>query len=136
MSKFSKHKWWILTVVLTMPVVALGAIANFQSGQTITASTFNTLFNGLDSRITALENKATPTISCYAQGSTDTPWVATCPSPYILTGGGCATNAATNPGAIVQTDAPAGTNQWTCGINAGSFPSGSYTWAICCKIGP
>jgi hypothetical protein len=138
MSKFSKHKWWILTVVLTMPLVALGAIANFQSGGTISAATFNTLFNGLDSRITALENKAAPAISCYAQASTDYPWIATCPSPYIRTGGGCATNASTNSGAIVQNDAPGSGNDWACGINAGSSPSDgtSYTWAICCKIGP
>ena len=137
MSKFSKHKWWILTVVLTMPVMALGAIANFQSGTTISAATFNTLFNGLDSRITALEGKAAPSISCYAQAPTTDSWVATCPSPYVLTGGGCATNASSNAAAIVQNTAPSG-NSWVCGVPFGSTPNdGSpYTYAICCKIGP
>ncbi len=138
MSKFSKHKWWILTVVLTMPVVALGAIANFQSGTTISAATFNTLFNGLDSRIAALESKVAPTMSCYLQTPTQYAWAATCPSPYVLTGGGCATNASTNSAAIVQADYPSSSNTWTCGISAGSSPGdgSAYTYAICCKIGP
>lgn len=138
MSKFSKHKWWILTVVLTMPVLALGAIANFQPGNTISAATFNTLFNGLDSRITTLENKAAPTMSCYLQTPTVNVWSATCPSPYVLTGGGCATNASSNSAASVQADYPANSTTWTCGISAGSFPNdgSAYTYAICCKIGP
>jgi hypothetical protein len=137
MSKFSKHKWWILTIVLTMPIMAWGAIANFQSGTTISATTFNTLLNGLDNRITNLENKAVPTINCILQpGASSAPWAATCPAGYARTGGGCATNASTNPNAIVQTANPVGTNQWTCGINAGSFPNdgSAYTYAICCKL--
>lgn len=56
MSKFSKHKWWIVTALITVPLVAIAAVPNMFSPNTVISSTaVNQNFSALDARITALE---------------------------------------------------------------------------------
>jgi hypothetical protein len=56
MTKFSRHKWWIATVLITAPLVAIAAVPNIFSPNTvISSSQVNANFAGLDSRVTALE---------------------------------------------------------------------------------
>lgn len=56
MSKFSKHKWWIMTALITVPLVAIAAVPNmFTAGTVISSSAVNQNFSALDARITALE---------------------------------------------------------------------------------
>lgn len=60
MSKFSKHKWWIVTALITVPLVAIAAVPNMFSPNTLISSTaVNQNFSALDARITALETSAT-----------------------------------------------------------------------------
>ena len=60
--KFSKHKWWMLTVVLTAPVLAIAAgVPNmFTAGTQVSASAMNENFKNLADRLTALEAAAKP----------------------------------------------------------------------------
>ena len=56
MRKFSTHKWWMLTVLLTVPALAIAAVPNFfTTGTLISASQVNTNFANLDERLAALE---------------------------------------------------------------------------------
>lgn len=57
MRKFSKHKWWLLTMVLTVPVLAIAAgVPNvFTAGTVISAAQVNDNFKNLSDRVTALE---------------------------------------------------------------------------------
>lgn len=56
MDRFKKHKLWIITVLLTAPVVVLAAVPNsFTAGTVISAAQVNANFTALDTRITALE---------------------------------------------------------------------------------
>ena len=51
MTKFSRHKWWIVTVLITAPLVAIAAVPNIFSPNTvISSSQVNANFSGLDSR--------------------------------------------------------------------------------------
>jgi hypothetical protein len=60
MTKFSRHKWWIVTVLITAPLVAIAAVPNIFSPNTVISSAqVNMNFAGLDSRLTALETPAT-----------------------------------------------------------------------------
>jgi hypothetical protein len=56
MSKFSKHKWWLVTALLTAPLLALAAIPNiFQPNTVISSNAVNQNFAALEARIAALE---------------------------------------------------------------------------------
>ena len=56
MSKFSKHKWWIVTALITVPLVAIAAVPNiFQPNTVISSNAVNQNFSALEARITALE---------------------------------------------------------------------------------
>lgn len=56
MSKFSKHKWWIVTALITVPLVAIAAVPNiFQPNTVISSNAVNQNFSALETRITALE---------------------------------------------------------------------------------
>ncbi len=56
MSKFSKHKWWIVTALITVPLVAIAAVPNiFTPNTVISSAQVNANFAMLDSRIAALE---------------------------------------------------------------------------------
>lgn len=60
MSKFSKHKWWIVTALITAPLVAIAAVPNiFQPNTVISSAAVNQNFSALEARITALETSAT-----------------------------------------------------------------------------
>lgn len=60
MTKFSRHKWWIATVLITAPLVAIAAVPNiFSPNTTISSSQVNANFSGLDSRLTTLETPLT-----------------------------------------------------------------------------
>ena len=59
-NKFSKHKWWIVTALLTLPLIAIAAVPNtFTANTTISSSAVNANFAALDARIAALETLAT-----------------------------------------------------------------------------
>ncbi len=56
MNKFSRHKWWIVTALITVPLVAIAAVPNiFQPSTVIASSQVNANFANLDARIAALE---------------------------------------------------------------------------------
>jgi hypothetical protein len=57
MGKFAKHKWWILTALLTAPLVAIAAdVPNmFTTGTVISSMAVNANFKNLSDRVTALE---------------------------------------------------------------------------------
>jgi len=60
MTKFSRHKWWIVTALITAPLIAIAAVPNMFSPNTvISSSQVNANFSALDSRIAALETPAT-----------------------------------------------------------------------------
>jgi hypothetical protein len=61
MTRFSKHKWWIMTALLTAPLVALAAgVPNvFAPNTTISSAAVNANFTNLADRITALEARKT-----------------------------------------------------------------------------
>jgi hypothetical protein len=60
MTKFSRHKWWIVTVLITAPLVAIAAVPNIFSPSTVISSAqVNANFAGLDSRLGALEAPTT-----------------------------------------------------------------------------
>jgi hypothetical protein len=56
MKRFGKHKLWIITLLLSAPVVVVAAVPNvFQTGTVISSAQVNANFAALDNRITALE---------------------------------------------------------------------------------
>jgi hypothetical protein len=57
-SKFGKHKWWIITGILTLPVLALGqsaALYMFSPGTVISSAQVNSNFSVLSARLAAVE---------------------------------------------------------------------------------
>lgn len=56
-SRFSKHKWWMVTGLLLFPLFALGAaVPNvFTPGTTISSAQVNANFTALNNRLTAVE---------------------------------------------------------------------------------
>jgi hypothetical protein len=57
--KFVRHGWWMLTVLLTAPLLALANVPNtFSPNTVISSSQVNANFAGLDTRVTALEARA------------------------------------------------------------------------------
>ncbi len=56
MTKFSRHKWWIVTVLITAPLVAIAAVPNIFSPNTVISSAqVNANFAALDTRLGAVE---------------------------------------------------------------------------------
>jgi hypothetical protein len=57
MKNFSKHKWWIVTALITAPLIALaaGLPFTFTANTPISSSQVNMNFASLDTRLTALE---------------------------------------------------------------------------------
>jgi hypothetical protein len=57
MRKFSNHRWWLLTVLLSVPIVALAAgVPNlFKAGDVISSAEVNDNFKNIADRLTALE---------------------------------------------------------------------------------
>lgn len=95
---FGKHKWWILTVLITAPLVALASVPNvFTPNTVISSADVNGNFAGLDTRITALETKSAAAIgvqrSAFSYDATAaTPPSMTLPLPtgaYTFTAAGC-----------------------------------------------
>jgi hypothetical protein len=68
MGRFNRHKWWISTLLLSVPVVALaqGLPNTFTPGTVISASQVNANFAALNSRLSAVEsslrNRTTVTV--------------------------------------------------------------------------
>jgi hypothetical protein len=142
MSKFTKHKWWFLTLALTLPTVAIAAAIPYQSftsGTLISSSQLGANFQniegrlaaleGLPARVTALENRTAPALSCTVSTTGTQLWLADCPTGYKVTGGGCDVNDKTStPG--INISMPNGTTGWAC--DAGTNLKTVY--AICCKL--
>ncbi len=57
MGRFGRHKWWMLTALLTIPIVALaeGVPNVFSPNTAISSSQVNANFKNLADRVTALE---------------------------------------------------------------------------------
>lgn len=56
MNRFNKHRLWLITLLLSVPVVVVAAVPNiFQSGTVIASAKVNENFAALDTRIAALE---------------------------------------------------------------------------------
>lgn len=69
-SKFSKHKWWIVTALLTLPLIAIAAVPNtFTANTTISSAAVNANFAALDARIAALEAATAKTSATVLSGS-------------------------------------------------------------------
>lgn len=87
MNRFSKHKWWILTVLLTTPLVALAAgVPNvFAPNTVISSADVNANFTNLANRVTALEGK--PTITAVMNNGAG-PLGTTGKTAMVTTGGG------------------------------------------------
>jgi hypothetical protein len=108
MKTFSKHKWWMLTVLLSAPVVAIAAdVPNmFTSGTVISSSQVNANFKNLSDRMTALE--AAKPVSTYVRwGQNTCPGTAT-----LLYSGWAAGGHYTHTGGGVTTLCLAGTPEW------------------------
>lgn len=59
MKRFHKHKLWVLTILLTAPVMVLAAVPNvFTAGTVISSAQVNANFAGLDLRLATLEAAA------------------------------------------------------------------------------
>ena len=90
MSKFSKHKWWIVTALITVPLVAIAAVPNMFSPNTLISSTaVNQNFSALDARIAALETSATAKTSAVTMSGAINPiTTATGPRNVMFTASG------------------------------------------------
>jgi hypothetical protein len=68
MRKFANQKWWLLTMLMTIPVIAIadGVPNVFKSGEVIASTPMNDNFKNLADRVTALEA---------AVGPQPNPWV-------------------------------------------------------------
>ena len=56
MNRFKSHKFWIITLLLSLPVVVVAAVPNvFQAGSVISSAQVNANFAALDTRIATLE---------------------------------------------------------------------------------
>jgi hypothetical protein len=56
MNRFKSHKLWIITLLLSLPVIVMAAVPNvFQAGTVISSAQVNANFAALDARIAALE---------------------------------------------------------------------------------
>jgi hypothetical protein len=114
MNKFSKHKWWMLTVLLTLPLAAIAAnVPNmFTSGTVISSSQVNANFQNLADRVTLLEGFH-PATTYVRWGRTTCPSTATlvysgyaAGSHYQHSGGGANTIClASSPEWLVYDDA-------------------------------
>jgi hypothetical protein len=117
MSRFGKHKWWILTVALTLPAIAIAAIPyqTFTAGTVISASQLQADFQNIESRLSALEGKApSAVVKVIGPQVTVAPgawqWsTVNCPSGYIASGVSCADNTQSTPPMILNTAAVSST---------------------------
>jgi hypothetical protein len=56
MKRFKAHRLWIITLLLSVPLIVVAAVPNvFQAGTVISSAQVNGNFAALDARITALE---------------------------------------------------------------------------------
>jgi hypothetical protein len=66
MSQFGAHKWWLLTLLLTVPLLAVAAVPNvFKANTVLKASDLNDNFTDLDARLAKLEANANAGSGCY-----------------------------------------------------------------------
>jgi hypothetical protein len=72
MNRFAPHKWWLMTLALSLPAVALASVPNiFNPGDLLSSSKVNADFAALDQRLSAVESKLTPsTMSSVLTGVT------------------------------------------------------------------
>ena len=75
MAKFGKHKWWFLTIALTLPVIAIAAdVPNiFTAGTVVSSSQVNANFKNVSDRLTALEAAGGPFTTYVRWGRTVCP---------------------------------------------------------------
>ncbi len=89
MSKFSKHKWWIVTALLTVPLIAIAAVPNvFQPNTVISSAQVNANFAALDSRLAALEAATAKTSATTMSGAINPITTATGPRNVMFTASG------------------------------------------------
>ena len=88
-NKFSKHKWWIVTALLTLPLIAIAAVPNtFMPNTTISSAAVNANFAALDARIAALEAATAKTSATTMSGAINPITTATGPRNVMFTASG------------------------------------------------
>jgi hypothetical protein len=103
-NRFGKHKWWIVTALLTAPLVALaaGGVPNvFAPNTVISSAQVNANFQSLSDRITALESAKT-TINMVMDNKTGS-LSGTGITANVTTGGGSLTLIVSGTGYIAGT---------------------------------
>ena len=72
MNRFAPHKWWLMTLALSLPAVAWASVPNiFNPGDSLSSSKMNANFAALDQRLSSVESKLTPpTMSSMLTGVT------------------------------------------------------------------
>ena len=84
MTRFSKHKWWIVTALITVPLAALAAVPNvFTSGTVISSAQVNANFAALDARLTALEAASAKSSATVLMQWNNTPGALTNPPKIV-----------------------------------------------------
>jgi hypothetical protein len=84
MTKFSKHKWWIVTALITVPVVAIAAVPNvFTANTVISSAQVNANFAALDTRLAALEAATAKTSATVLAGWNNSPGPLTNPPKIV-----------------------------------------------------
>lgn len=71
-NQFAKHRWWWLTISVTLPTLAfaVGVPHDFSPGTVILASEVNQNFQGLDERLAAIEARPTALVTYVRWGRT------------------------------------------------------------------
>ena len=78
MTNFSRHKWWIVTALITVPLVAIAAVPNVFSPNTLISSAqVNANFTALDTRLNALEAPTTGLLRVHLTATQNLPVGAT-----------------------------------------------------------
>jgi hypothetical protein len=88
MQKFRRHQWWLVTVLITIPLAAWGAQITFAAGQPIRSADVNNNFNELYRAVAGLPLQVTiATATCDVS---DAQSDCSCPGDSVPIGGGAA----------------------------------------------
>jgi hypothetical protein len=95
MKKFWRHQWWVITVLTTIPLVALAAQITFSPGTPIRSTDVNANFTELYQRTAALPLRVELANGAQCAVSADVS-DCTCPNNSVPVGGGAAAGGDAN----------------------------------------
>jgi hypothetical protein len=95
MKKFWRHQWWVITVLTTIPLVALAAQITFEPGRVISSDDVNNNFNDLYDRTAGLPLRVQIVTGAGCAVSADVS-DCTCPNNSVPIGGGAAAGGQAN----------------------------------------